>query len=62
MRQIEDLMVAIFKRLQVTVSNVTLTFVIQCNNCAYLKLKINYDIEHTEFLCQTFSFFVIIYI
>ena len=26
MRQIEDLMVAIFKRLQVTVSNVTLTF------------------------------------
>ena len=40
MRQIEDLMVAIFKRLQVTVSNVTLTFAIQCNNCAYLKLKI----------------------
>ena len=41
MRQIEDLMVAIFKRRQVTVSNVTLTFVIQCNNCVYLKFKIH---------------------
>ena len=58
MRQIEDLMVAIFKRRQVTVSNVTLTFVIQCNNCAYIKLKIKlgYRTLHRVSLPNIFIF------